>query len=98
VSELPAKNWFVALNGEIIRSETAAEIKARILADRGGEFMTRHAVEIEEKFRNHERDHPRAWCAKSKHVPQIKGFGDTPEEAIRDFEDRMKLPGEAPKP
>lgn len=90
---MDAKNWFVALNGLIVRHKTLAELEASWT----DEFKSKHADKITAQSLKYLEARPRAWEASSKHVPQIKGWGDTPEAAIRDFEDKMKLPGEVPR-
>lgn len=95
-TDIDATNWFVALNGKILRRITAEEINARLSAWLSETYRVTHAVELEERMQKYKQDNPSPWSASSHHVPQLTGFGDTPEEAIRDFEDKMRLPGEFP--
>lgn len=85
---LGARNWFVALNGKIVRRQTLAEIQASWT----DEFKSKHAGQIPVYSLEYQRKYPKAWEASSGHVPEIKAFGDTPEEAIREFEEKMRLP------
>ena len=79
-------NWFVALNGRIIRHKTLSELQG----EWSNEFKTKHADKIPAHSLEYEQRIPHAWEAGSEHVPTIKGWGDTPEEAIRDFETKMR--------
>lgn len=83
-------NWFTALEGKVARKKSGAEITAEILAKRPS--MSRSLLELREA--EYDMEVPKRWAASSDHVVGITGFGDTPEEAIRDFETKMRLPGE----
>lgn len=81
-------NWFVVLNGKVGRGRT----KDEILASLSDEFKEKHRDRLAAKILEHERLYPKPWNAWCPCVNGVHGFGYTPEEAIRDFEEKMKLP------
>lgn len=87
-----AVNWFVALNGKVTRGQSVEEVWASMLDRQGEEWIANRREKLELKAEAYRKRHPKLWSATSSNVLDIIGYGDTAEEAIRDFEEKMRLP------
>lgn len=95
-------NWFTALNGQVTRAMSPEEIEERYFPP--GKIhrwlgvpyrleITTTRERFDNRMARYKADHAKGyWSAKSDCVKIIVGQGHTPEEAIRDFETKMRLP------